>query len=105
MTDREVLLRVNVGDGDKYTVILYEGGKMEYLRYGEPWGSSDVHGGWPDKFILTLAQEVDSLRKRLHGANTSRVERPATKRPYPPIPENYARMQQEQERIARELKR
>lgn len=54
MTD---LLRVEVGDG-KYTVVLPEDCRLYALRYGERWREGIV-----DRLILTLAQEVESLRE------------------------------------------
>lgn len=55
----EDLLSVIVGDG-KYTVVQDSRGYLRALRYGEEW--RDCCG---DKLILTLAQEVDNLRRKI----------------------------------------
>lgn len=54
MTD---LLRIEVGDG-KYTVVCEEDGALSCLRYDAEW--RNLTG---DKMVLTLAQEVQSLRE------------------------------------------
>lgn len=55
-------LHVTTLDG-KYTVILPEDGKLHALRYGQPW--RECVG---DSLILTLAQDIETLRERLKTA-------------------------------------
>lgn len=50
---------LSLADG-KYTLIEHLDGRLEALRYGEPW--RDLTG---DKLILVLAQEVVTLRDAL----------------------------------------
>ena len=54
---------VVIEDG-KYTITGIETGRLEALRYGEPW--RDLVG---DKFVLSLAQEIQTLRAELAAAN------------------------------------
>lgn len=54
---------VVIEDG-KYTIKGIETGRLEALRYGEPW--RDLVG---DKFVLSLAQEIQTLRAELAAAN------------------------------------
>lgn len=41
----------------KYTIRIHQDGKLECLRYGEPW--RDLVG---DKMVLAMAQEIQRLR-------------------------------------------
>ncbi|MEO3931420.1 hypothetical protein WMO79_01215 [Micrococcaceae bacterium Sec7.4] len=54
---------VVIEDG-KYTITGIETGRLEALRYGEPW--RDLVG---DKFILNMAQEIQRLRAELAAVN------------------------------------
>jgi hypothetical protein len=54
---------VVIEDG-KYTITGIETGRLKALRYGEPW--SDLVG---DKFILSMAQEIQQLRAELARVN------------------------------------
>lgn len=51
----------------KYTLIEHLDGRLEALRYGEPW--RDLTG---DKLVLGLAQEVAILRDALARLRDSR---------------------------------
>ena len=55
-------IRVNMInlENDKYTINITKEGRIEVLRYGEPW--RDCTG---DKLILALVHEIDSLRTKL----------------------------------------
>lgn len=51
-------LRITTLDA-KYTVVLTNEGHLKALRYGQPW--RDCIG---DGLILTLAQEIETMRER-----------------------------------------
>ena len=53
------MIKHDVSDG-KYTIIFHDSGKMEALRYGEPW--RDLEG---DGMILAMLQEIDDLKEHI----------------------------------------
>jgi len=68
-------LNITTLDG-KYTVVLSSEGYLRALRYGQPW--RDCVG---DGLILTLAQDIETLTKRLTDSPTAPSETPGEGEP------------------------
>lgn len=59
---------IDLEDG-KYTLLLHSDGRLEALRYGEPW--RDLCG---DKLVLCLVQRVQALESKVEDLHNEVLE-------------------------------